>query len=452
MKIRTRLALACSAVILAACGGGSGDDGSVPPQACTAAGRNAWLHDYFDEWYFWYAITPRPDPSGYTKLADYFDALLFPGDATFPRDRFSTYESTESFNQFFGDGRTLGYGLAVAGLEVEGRPDLPLRIRYVEPKSDAARQGLRRGEQVLQINGRAASEYIAADDFSVLSATAAGQTLNLLVRGSGGDRSVTLTADVHDLTPVSATAVVTTPLGRRMGYVHVKDMITQVGAPLDTAFAQFRTQGVSDVVIDLRYNGGGLVSVGRDVASYAGGAYTGGRDYVRLLYNDRRAVAENQTFRFATPASGLGFARAYVLSGPRTCSASEQVINGLRGAGVEVVQIGDTTCGKPVGFLPTPHCGNTFSVVNFESVNARNEGRYFDGLAPTCAVADDLDHALGAPAEALLAAARAHADTGACPAGAEPLAAGTRRTLAAREREAGRRLVEPGERRGMIGR
>jgi len=112
------------------------------------------------------------------------------------------------------------------------------------------------------------------------------------------------------------------------------------------------------------------VSVGTTVASYAAGAVGNGQTFARLLYNDKRSANNNQDFTFTNPNSWSGFNKVYVLAGQRTCSASEQVINGLRGIGVNVVAIGDTTCGKPVGFLPQgDSCGTTYNVVNFESVN-----------------------------------------------------------------------------------
>lgn len=439
MKIRTLFALIGSALALAACGGGS--------SSCDTGTDRGWLQCHMAEWYFWYAVAPQPDPGAYADLDSFFEASLYQGDTVFPADRWSYYESTESFNRFFGDGQNLGYGMSVAGLEVEGRPDLPLRVRYVEPLSDAATKGLLRGEQIVSINGVPASTYIANNDFSVLTPANPGDVLNLVVRNGGIDRNVSLVASVHALTPVSGVGIVTSPLGRRVGYVQVKDMISQVLSPLDAAFAQFRAQGVTEVVLDLRYNGGGLVSVGRTVASYIGGDRTAGRDYTRLLYNDQRAPFNNQTFVFENPSVAADLARVYILTGPRTCSASEQLINGLAPF-VTVVQIGDTSCGKPVGFLPQSNAGNTFSVVAFESVNQNNQGRYWDGLAPTCSVADDLDHPQGSAAEGLLAAALDHADTGACPAlarRAQPLAARG-------EGRATKRLVEPGERQGMFAR
>ncbi len=439
---RTRLILALGlTALLAACGGGG------TALTCDAADQKTWLRSFMGEWYFWYRLSPSPDPAGYATLADYFDALLYKGGTPpFPSDRYSGFESTESFNRFYGDGQTLGYGMFVAGVEVRGLPGDPLYVRYIEPRSDAAARGVRRGDRVLSVNGRSASDLIAADDFSVLSPANPGDLLTLELDGATGRRTVTLTAAVYALTPVPTHAVVTTPLGRRMGYVVVKDMISQANSPMETAFADFRRQGVAEAVIDLRYNGGGLVSVASLLGAYVGGVRTAGQTFAQLLYNDQRSAINNQTFTFQNPSSALGLAKVYVLAGPRTCSASEQIVNGLRPF-TNVVVIGDTTCGKPVGSLPRSNCGQTFSAINFESVNARTEGRYFDGFEPTCRVAEDFTRALGTSTEPLLQAAMQHADSGACPL---PTAAERERPM--RRLTPAERVAEPGERQGMLAR
>ena len=157
-----------------------------------------------------------------------------------------------------------------------------LYVRYVEPLSPAGLAGVVRGDQVLSINGVSAASVIAADDYSALTASSSGQALTLVLRNTGGDRSVTLTSAVYSLSPVPQTALVATPGGRTMGYVVVKDMISQVQPPLETAFAQFKAAGVQDVVLDLRYNGGGLVSVGAVVASYVAGGLGTGHVYAEI--------------------------------------------------------------------------------------------------------------------------------------------------------------------------
>jgi hypothetical protein len=445
-------------LVFAACGGGGGGDGRPSPLTCAVPDQQDWLATYFDDNYLWYRLSPKPSPFGFSTTEGYFDALLYgggdpiPGDpngARWPADRYSYFQSTESFNRFFGDGQTLSYGLAVAGLEVAAQPSAPLYVRYVEPASPAAFAGIQRGERVMSLNGRPAADIIAADDFDALTPNAAGDFLTVVLRNAlGQDRTVQLTASVFSLTPVQSGQVVSSQNGRRIGYVFVKDMISQAGVPLAAVMADFRNQGIDELVLDLRYNGGGLVSMGGTVASYAAGAPASGQIYARLLYNDKQS-GSNQDFLLGNPGAWNGFSRVYVLAGPRTCSASEQVVNGLRGVGIDVVAIGDTTCGKPVGFLPRDSgCGITYSVVNFEGVNARNQGRYFDGLAPTagCDVAEDFSRPIGDLADPLLVAAAHHADNGSCPVALARQAPQSRRDVPARQRYRG---ADGGERTGM---
>jgi carboxyl-terminal processing protease len=435
------------AVGLVGCGGGGGYGGGGGGDYCSTEARKAWLYDYLQDWYFWYAISPRPAPDSYGSLDSYFAASLYTGtDINFPADRWSSYTSTSNFDRFYAQGRALGYGVMVAGIEVDGRPDLPLYIRYIEPGSPAALFGLGRGDQILSVNGRSAASMIAANDYSALSAVLPGDLATLLVRNSSGDRSVTLSATDYALAPVANVAVLSSPGGRKVGYVQIKDMISQAQPGLDDAFASFRQAGVQEVALDLRYNGGGLVSVGRDVASYPAAASTAGGVYTSLLYNNRHANA-NTDYIFKNFANGLGLSRVYVLTGPRTCSAAEQVINGLRPF-VDVVTVGDTTCGKPVGFLPQEdNCSTVWSTVNFEAVNADYEGRYFDGFAATCPVAEDFSKPLGSVSEPLLATALNRADGVAC-ATARAQAQG----VSPAPRGARHLWQEPGDRGGMLGR
>ena len=443
-KARRAWAACLLPLLLAACGGGgSGDSGTTTAQ-CTVAEQKAWIGDYMNQWYFWYRISPRPDPAPYSDAQSYFNALIYTGGSApfLQADRFSGSQTTEAFNRFFGDGASLGYGLSVAGLELVRDGSKPLYVRYVEPLSPAATGGVQRGDRVISINGRSAAELIVADDFSVLTAQQAGDTVTLVLRRAGVDRNVNLRAEVFNLSPVTGTTIITTAGGRRIGYVGVKDMISQALAPLETAFARFKAEGVQDVVLDLRYNGGGLVSTGGTLASYVAGSRGNDLNYATLLYNDKRASSNNESFRFSNLSSALGLPRVFVLMGRRTCSASEQLINGLRGANVEVVAVGETSCGKPVGFLPANSCGRTYSVVNFESVNHRNEGRYFDGLAPVCVVSEDFTAAQGSISDPLMSAAKLAADTGFCPA----VSAERASPLASRAGRSGADSASPGRR------
>ena len=426
-------------ILLTACGGGSGDD------ACSVPAQRNWLRGYMLDWYYWTGLSPNPEPEAYGSVQQYFDALRFAGSASVPRDRWSYISDSASYTQFFTEGKTLGYGLFVNGVESRalyeaGQPFGALKVRFVEAQSPAAGV-LLRGDTIVSLNGRSAAELVAANDFSALSPSSEGQVLNAVIDFGSGPTPVTLAAATYSLTPVTATEVIDLGNGQRAGYLVLKDFVTQAEAPLADAFTAFRTQGATELILDLRYNGGGRVSTSAMLASLVAGVANNNAAFTTLRYNSRHPSA-NFTYNFA--ATAPGFSRVVVLTGSRTCSASELVVNGLKPY-VNVVTLGDTTCGKPFGFSPATYCSSTYSAVNFESVNALGLGQYYDGIAATCAAADDFSGVLGAPTEKLLAAATGYLQTGTCPvvtASERPRALSISRRLRALG-------TEPGERQGM---
>lgn len=404
-----RLAALIAAAVMVSCGGG-GDGGGTPgSSSCDVASQNTWLQAYMKDRYFWNAVSPSPDPSGFASVNDYFEALLYPGDAVIPADRWSYITDSASYNRFFGDGMTLGYGVFVNGIEAT----LPLKMRYVEPLSPAAAAGLKRGDEIVSLNGRSAAEVVAAADFTVLSPTTEGEVLTLEVRQGGVTRTVALNAATYALVPVPVSTVFTLPSGSKAGYLVLKDFVTQAEAPLASVLADFRQQGATELIVDLRYNGGGRVSTANVLASLIAGAAHNGKVFTQLRYNAQHQ-ASNAAFRLAN-GSGAAFSRVVVLTGPRTCSASEMLVNGLK-PHLQVVTIGASTCGKPFGFNPVESCGSTFSAVNFETVNALGEGGYVDGIAANCSASDDFSGELGEATEKLAAAAQSYLSSGVCPA------------------------------------
>jgi hypothetical protein len=226
----------------------------------------------------------------------------------------------------------------------------------------------------------------------------------------------------------------------------MKDFITQAEAPLTAAFNSFRAAGARDVILDLRYNGGGRISTATVLASMVAGITHDQSVFTNLVFNTKQST-QNTSYRLAS--QNTGFDRVVVLTGARTCSASELVVNGLKPY-VQVVTVGGQTCGKPFGFVPVTSCSSTFSAVNFESFNANGQGRYYNGIAATCPATDDFNGQLGDPTEALTAVASSYLQNGLCPAIAAPantMSARTSVLSAVVRRGAG--VAEPGERSGM---
>jgi hypothetical protein len=183
-------------------------------------------------------------------------------------------------------------------------------------------------------------------------------------------------------------------------------------AALDAAFAELAAAGLDDLVLDLRYNGGGLVNVAQHLASYVGGARTDGQVFAEFFHNDKNAF-RNRLLQFEAKPNQLTLERLIVVTTRASASASELVINALRPF-MPVVIIGDTTYGKPVGQYAIGFCDKLLAPVSFSLRNADGHGDFFDGFAPDCAAPDDAAHQLGDPEEGSLKEALAVAETGAC--------------------------------------
>ena len=217
----------------------------------------------------------------------------------------------------------------------------------------------------------------------------------------------------------------------KVGYMLFTDHSSVAQDKLIDAIASLQAQGINDLVLDMRYNGGGYLYVAEALASMVAGPSADGKVFERLQFNDKRATdTADGTFPFSTQvlysAGGkystgdtlpaLSLPRLYVLTTDSTCSASESVINSLRGVDVNVVLIGSTTCGKPYGFTRRDNCGEALYPIEFQGFNNKGFGDYANGFAPSCTVGDDFEHALGDPAESMLSAALLHMSTGQCPA------------------------------------
>jgi hypothetical protein len=238
-------------------------------------------------------------------------------------------------------------------------------------------------------------------------------------------------------TPVQNVTTIATPSGP-VGYMLFNDHVATAESGLINAVATLRAANITDLVLDVRYNGGGYLDIANELAfMIAGNARTAGRTFEQSVLNAKHQSLAPDLFHSSTqgfsvasgqPLPALNLPRVFVLTGAGTCSASESIINGLRGVGVQVIQIGSTTCGKPYGFFPQDNCGTTYFSIEFKGVNAVGFGDYTDGfspantvgvagsLVPGCSVADDFTHGLGDPAEGRLAAALGYRTSSSCPA------------------------------------
>jgi hypothetical protein len=193
--------------------------------------------------------------------------------------------------------------------------------------------------------------------------------------------------------------------GKRIGYLVFNSFlgnISQLNSEFNRVFGHFASAGVTDVVVDLRYNGGGYVSVQETMANYLVNAAANGGVMMKQIYNSNNSQS-NQTTTFHKKGS-LNLSDVYFIVGRGTASASELLINNLK-PWMDVKLVGSTTHGKPVGFFPIPVGDWYIFPVSFRTTNKNGEGNYFNGIPVNSQVADGLDKDWGDISEASLASA-----------------------------------------------
>jgi C-terminal processing protease CtpA/Prc len=405
---RDLLALLLGALLLPGCGGNSPTDpsSSGTDGQCSTLGQVTFVRDTLQNIYFWYQQLPNPDPAGFSSPEAYLEAVRYK-----PLDTSFSYIANKAESEaFFSESQFIGIGLSS---QQTGTSEL--RIAQVFPQSPASEAGLARGDLVLTINGRAVSDLLRTGEIdSVFGPSQAGVVVNMTWRtlDAGDTRSATMTKRAVTIPTVSLTTVYDLRRGPRVGYIFFRNFVSPSVAALDGAFRQLKEEGVEELVLDLRYNGGGLVSVARHLGGLIGGEATNGQVFMEFFHNDKNR-SRDTTFRFELPVQAIGFSRLVTITTRGSASASEGVINGLRPF-MPVTVVGDTTFGKPVGQYGFDFCDRTIFPVAFQTRNARGEGDYFAGIPADCAAGDDLDHELGDPDEASLNEALEFLRTGSC--------------------------------------
>jgi C-terminal processing protease CtpA/Prc len=254
---------------------------------------------------------------------------------------------------------------------------------------------------------------------------AADVALSFTVNQLNAVSTVLLTSTVYSMTTVEPPRTIDLPGLGKVGYLLFNDQLIVSENQLISAMTYFQQQGVTELVLDLRFNTGGFLVIADEVSSMIGGTAVQGKVFEKLLFNSKHQEdtdnpANSFLFtnldRSGNPLPQLGLARLFVLTGPITCSASESIINGLL-PHMNVVRVGWTTCGKPYAFRQANFDQDAYFAIESEGVNSAGTGDYRLGFAPTCQVSDDLGQALGNTNEALLGTALYYMQNGSCPAG-----------------------------------
>lgn len=418
-----RVAVLAAALSVAACtdGGGSAGGTSVifgsnaeaqqasgertyplDPIDCSVPEMRNWVQANMLDYYLWYDQVPQVNLAGYSSEESLISDLR-----VLPFDRFSYIGDAEASSSLFEEGKLYGYGW-----KLRRTSESDVKIAFIYPRSPLADVNVQRGDFLLAINGVHPLDITAAqwDDFLGTGEEIKTPTFTFL-DSEGNQNDVAVTRAEFDIDTVLDASVLPVA-GANVGYLAFTQFLETSNAELDAAFAQFSQQNVSELVLDLRYNGGGRISVANNLASKIAGPQYAGEVFAEIAYNDK-FEANNVPFLLGNSLNSLSLDRVVVLSSSNTCSASEMVINGLEPF-IDVVQIGGTSCGKPYGSSARQACGKQMSALEIRFVNAAGFGDYYDGIAADCAASDDVVYGLGDPRETMLKAGLEYIGNGSC--------------------------------------
>src|SRR5262245_25752153 len=372
--------------------------------SCSVPSQNRYVRDVLFEYYYWNRELPSLNPNSFPSPEAFLDAA-----------RNKTYDHTYSFianraeqDALFSSSQFVGLGLST---QFDGTE---MRLSQVFPDSPAAEAGLRRGDRILAINGRTIAQLVEANALdTAFGPSEADVNVALEWRpAEGPDKRATLVKRVVTIPTVSGLKLFEVEK-KKVGYLVFSNFVEPSVEALDNAFTALHDAGATELVLDLRYNGGGLVSVAQHLTSLIGGQRTAGKLLAEYVHNDRRRDMNRQLRFEELLPNALGLERLIVITTRASASASELVINGLRPY-IPVVVVGDTTYGKPVGQDAFPFSDKGFHPVPLPLENSLGQGDYFTGLPATCPAGDMLDRQLGDPEEASLKEAFVYVRTGAC--------------------------------------
>ena len=403
----------------------------VPDQTTPVPSSSSELRDttfrIMQEWYLWNEEMPDVDPEDYASADDLLQALKY------RLDKWSYITEEEEYDDFFTRGEYEGYGFGW-NQDEEGK----LRVTLVYQDSPFGRAGVGRGWIINRVNGQQTTK-----DTNINSLIPEATNTFEFINAAGETVTETLTKSKININTVLHHEVIDVG-NKKVGYLVFNSFLQTSADELKPVFEEFQQAGIDDLILDLRYNGGGRVSVAEYIAGNIIGQRGTDRTFLQYAYNNNIQAAidadleakEDITTKFQTPDFPLDLDQLVVIASGRTASASELLINGLRPF-MDVLIVGENTHGKPVGSFAFRYGGYAISPISFKVINDNGEGEYFGGFPVDAAVADDITRSFGDPEEARLKEALNFVKTGAF-----TVAGGARTASSAADKDNGLRGFE----------
>lgn len=346
------------------------------------------VYDVMQEWYLWNDQLPEVDLADFESTDQLMNALKYS-----PLDKWSYIEKEEEYDAFFEKGEYEGYGFRMA-FDDDGN----LRVAFVYNDSPFGRAGVQRSWIINKINGKLVRDL---REEGALNQALEGSSHNFeIIRADGSTVSQSVTKTTIGINTVLKDQIIELNQ-KKVGYLAFNSFLATSEEELRASFQKFKDNTIDELIIDLRYNGGGRVNIASWMASNILGSQSIGRNFMEYQFNADKADEYNEQEAFIAPEIPLELDHVIFITSSGSASASELLINGLRPF-IDVTLIGDDTYGKPVGSAPFKYGGYAINPIIFKILNDQGIGEYFDGIQADAYVIDDLTHDLGDPEEARL--------------------------------------------------
>ncbi|MFW5706628.1 MAG: S41 family peptidase [Bacteroidota bacterium] len=361
--------------------------------------ENEDFYTAMKEWYLWTDQIPNINPSSYPSIFEVLEAVRYQ-----EMDRWSFIEDWDTFIAYISDAEFVGYGIGFMW-DNEGI----LRVNLIYNNVPLYEKGVRRGWILDAVNGTTLSP--SADVGALLGANQPGISNSFrFINPDGEVVNITEEKQVLSVNPVLHHEVIELE-GMKVGYLVLQNFTQNATEQIEEIFTEFQAQGVDELILDMRYNGGGLTSVALQLASLIAGPAIAGEPFAKYYYNDN-LQDRNRIELFTAAENSLALPRLVAITTGSTASASEMVINGLKPF-IDVHVVGTDTYGKPVG-ADILQFNNIWAMVpiTINIKNANDEGEYFSGLPADIPANDGITYDFGDTREASLQQALAFLQAG----------------------------------------
>ncbi len=337
---------------------------------------NKELYSVMQQYYYWYSQMPIVNPGNYQDPPALLEALRVN-----PPDKWSYITTKKEYDAYYSSGAYYGFGFGTV-FDQDGK----LWIIYTFKSSPLYQEGIGRGWQISTIDGVTPT----TDNYSqLIGASEAGITKTI---GFISPEGTSVTRTFSKIEVVMNTVLfdsVYTMSSKKIGYMVLNAFITPTNDELDNCFSKFKSENIDELIIDLRYNGGGSVDVSNHLANLIAPNTANGLVYAKYYHNDKNTNLNNSIY-FEPLTNTISPSKVLFITTQGTASASELVINGLKPY-MPVYLFGSKTHGKPVGMYVFRYTEIdwVFIPICFSLKNANDEGDFFNGIDVTVEAADD---------------------------------------------------------------